>query len=92
MDKRKNWLIGICFSDGEGIYLNRVSGTKEQVKKYLMEKYNEHKDDDSDKFDFGTEAEDNIEEGEDGSLYLYASYEDFHIDYNAVPEMEPIEL
>lgn len=39
-----NWLVGICNTDGEGVTLRRVCGTKDQVKEYLARLVNEDKD------------------------------------------------
>ncbi len=89
----KNWIIGIGGSNMDDVRTYRVIGTTEDVKNHLVSLVNEFKDDDSDSFDYGsTDASSVTEyetEYENGKLYAYACFHDYHIDCTATPEEDP---
>ena len=98
-----NWLVGICNTDGEGVTLRRVCGTKDQVKEYLARLVNEDKDliktEDPSAYDTEDEDDeeevfcaDDVEEDFWGCLQASATYSTYHIDYTAAPEKDPIVL
>ena len=92
-ETKKNWTIGICCSESDGVDTFRVRGTKTQVKKYLVNCVKSDKENDEDKFDMGTLNVKDIDEDKYTSeLSAYATYSDYHIDYTARPEDDPYEL
>jgi len=82
----KTWIFGRCSSDGESISFERVFGTEDQIRTYILAKINEDKKDNIDIYDYGTEFVEDVEKRNDGSLYAYSVYCDHHIDYSAVLE------
>ena len=85
-NKVQNWIVGICCTESDGVNLYRVNGTKEQVKKYLIDCVREDKQNDEDSWDYGDEDIAEIREERDGSMSAFATYSDYHIDYTAIPE------
>lgn len=89
--KKQDWILGIGGSVMDGVALSIIHGTKEQVKEHLLNCVLGEKalaDNEGD-WDFGTESIEEIQERDDGSLYAYGCYYDFHTDYEATP-MEKI--
>lgn len=89
--KRTNWLVGVCNTEGDGVFLSRVNGTEKQIKRYLLKLLNSDRRENSDEFDYGTTSEEEIESHGEG-FYAYAVYSTYHIDYNAIKEREPLTL
>jgi len=90
-NRKSNWIIGIGNSEADGVSLHRVYGSKAAVKRHLVSIVKEDKLNDSEGFDYGTTAVKDVEE-ESGTLHAYAVFSDYHIDYTAKPETEPIVL
>ena len=88
IEKKENWIIGINGSDSDGVDIQKVYGTKEQVKKELLRRVYELRDCDQDGYDLGTEDIEQIEEREDGHLVAYICFSDFHFDLEAVKETD----
>jgi hypothetical protein len=87
----KNWVIGISGSEMDNVFVERVYGTEEQVKKYLLELVKKDRKADKETWDFGTtsiDGENGIDKRYDGSFYAYGCYWNHHNDYTATPEME----
>ena len=89
MAKKSNYIISITNSDGDGAEVYRVTGTVTQVKKHLLQLV---KNDWDERWDYGTEKVRDVEERNDGSLYAYSVFGDYHIDYLATLETESIVL
>ena len=94
--KKYIWTIGICNSDGEGVQFYRVEGNEDAVKKYLfdlLENDRKNFEDWGDDWDCGTESVEDVSTVTlHKEFYAYAVYQDFHIDYSAILEEEPIIL
>lgn len=90
---KMNWIIGICNTAADGVVLRRAYGTKEQIKELLVKYVNEDRIEDEDRWDYGCESVEDVEEIDEdetykhnGELNAYATYCNYHIDYTAVPE------
>lgn len=89
----KNWVIGICCSEADGVDVFRVHGTEAQVKKYLANCVQADREVDEDKYESGTESADQVSvDADTGELNAYGTYSDYHIDYTARIEAEPLKL
>lgn len=82
---KKNWVIGVCNTDDNGVRFYFVYGTKFQVKKYMLFLAGFDIEENQEKYDFGTEKIKEVVEENDGSLYAYGCYSTFHIEYSAKP-------
>lgn len=95
MDK-KNWIVGICCSCVDGVIICRRNGrTVNQMKELLVEEVKKAICNDPVFFDFGTDAICGVEEKEtDGifSLYAYASFGDYHMEFEAVVDSDDLLL
>ena len=81
MEQKFNWIIGSCDSSSEGIVFERVYGTFEQAKAYMLELMEQDaRYHDSEDFDFTTDYAD----GE--GWYGVNCYYDSHIDFSLVKE------
>lgn len=40
---KKTWLIGICCTGADGVYIEKINGTAEEVKEYLLRLVKEEK-------------------------------------------------
>lgn len=90
MSKRRIWMIGICSSEINGVVLNRVFGTKAEVKRHLVRLVKEDRKRDQNAWEHGVVAFRDVEEDPiTGVLYAYANYSYYHIDYSAKPEGAP---
>ena len=88
--EKKIWLVGIGGSNADGVVMQRISGTEAEIKELLINMVKEDKFTDPDNWDYGITSVDNVQQDGD-SLYAYAVYTDYHIDYMAVPEMPVID-
>lgn len=91
-NEKYTWLVGTCGTESDGVDLERVYGTKEQVKRYLVSCVLEDKDGSCDNWEYGTETVDQVEERHNGNLYAYGAYSGSHIDYEATREKPAISL
>ena len=84
------YIVNISGSDFDTICVFRFDGTEEQVRRYLHDLVQSDRAVDPDGWDCGTENPDDVyKEGD--NFYAYATYADYHINYQAVPE-EAIQL
>ena len=90
--EKKTYIVGMCCSEADGVRLSKVIGTEDQMKKYLARCVRDDRDADKESFDNGTTAAKDIDVSKNGELNGYGTYSDYHIDYTAKPEMEPIIL
>lgn len=86
-----NWLIGIGGSDLDDVITYRVTGDKEQVKRHLRELVKEAVDEDRENLDYADTLK-TIKADSNGVFHAGACFSDYHRDYTATPEMEPIVL
>lgn len=88
--EKHTWIVGVGGSETDGVYMERVYGTKKQVEKYLLELVKEDRSKDQDGWEHGTERVNEISSQNNGTyLYAYGCYSDYHIDYVAAMEGEP---
>ena len=90
MSKKQIYIVGMGGSEADGVDIRKVRGTKQQVKKYLVDLVDQDRSNDPDAWEYGSEKIKDIEEKSDGSLYAYGCYSDYHIDYQAVPDNDNI--
>ena len=92
MDKKQNWIIGVCCTESDGIYIGRVHGTKGQVKEYLatlavedmLNAYDSLEEAVDEYGNYCTTKASEVDESDDGKeLNAYGTYSDYHIDYTA---------
>jgi hypothetical protein len=80
---KRDWIIAVCSSGSEGVYLSKFHGDDDEVKQKLYELLCEDKEYDK-SYDYGCESVDDIENLYSCSeYYAYAVYNDHHIDYTA---------
>ncbi len=82
------WLVGISGSELNDVICSIVTGTTEQVKRYLVNCVQSDRYDngvDSDTYKSGTENTSEVEVRNDGSLHANAMYRNYHMDYTAKP-------
>lgn len=77
----ERWIIGECNSEGDGVSLYQFAGTAEQVKNEIVRMVISGKDEED--YEYGSEEIRQISTQPDGSLYGYANYSTYHIDYTA---------
>ena len=77
----ERWIIGECNSEGDGVSLYQFAGTAEQVKNEIVRMVISGKDEED--YEYGSEEIRQISTQPDGSLYGYANYSAYHIDYTA---------
>jgi hypothetical protein len=85
----KNWIV-VIDRGNEGIFAERVSGTKRQVKKYLLELVKKDRKINEQWWEDGTisiDGNSGVIEEKSGKLYAYGFYGDYEFRYVAVPEM-----
>lgn len=90
--EKQNYLIGICNTDADGVVQYRVIGTKRQVQRHLVALVKEDRRNDTDGYNYGTEELNDVTEDAEGCMQAYAAYSNYHIDYTATPEKDPIVL
>ena len=77
----ERWIIGECNSEGDGVSLYQFAGTAEQVKNEIVRMVISGKDEED--YEYGSEETRQISTQLDGSLYGYANYSTYHIEYTA---------
>ena len=82
---KETWIIGCGGSNADGVGFTKVFGNKDDVKGILISLVNEARQDDEFNWSSGTKHIDEIEERPTGSLYAYACFPDYHIDWEALP-------
>ena len=92
---KRNWIVSVCNTEADGVWITRVKGTKRQVKKYMLKLAAEDEAECEDEYEYGPETVDDVEESNDGKeLNAYATYSTYHIDYTACLEssLKPLVL
>jgi hypothetical protein len=90
--EEKIWVISACHTSGEGVWQQRVSGTEDEVKAYLVKLAEEDREIEEGLWDYGCESVDDVYREEYmGNRKYYtlnacSVYRDHHIEYTAVPE------
>lgn len=84
MKKAKEWIVGICNTEADGVTVYKVTGTESQVKRFLIQCVKEDKAQDG-TWNYGSTKVSDIECRYGGCLYAYGAYSNYHIDYEATP-------
>lgn len=79
------WIIGCGGTTADGVGLTKVVGTRDDVRKILLSLVNEARQDDKETWEYGTQRFDEVEERPTGSLYAFACFYDYRIDWEAWP-------
>ena len=87
-----NWVIGVCCTDGDGVEIYRVYGTKKQVMEYIRDMMRKERKEDSWKYDYCIKVAENKCSWTQGYIYGCNVFHDYHTDYSAYPETDPIVL
>lgn len=82
MADRKDWIIAVSSSDGDGASLTRFYGSEDEIKKLLLSYVRNDRSNDDD-FDYGTEELEHIEADCPGMFRAYSVFSGYHIDYVA---------
>lgn len=82
MADRKDWIIAVSSSDGDGVSLTRFYGSEDEIKKLLLSYVNNDCSKDND-FIYGTEELEHIESDWPGMFRAYSVFSNYHIDYVA---------
>lgn len=81
---KRDWIIGMCNSGGEGVNMCLFYGDDTEIKQKLYELVCEDREcDENNRYEYGCEGVDEIEGNEVDGYYAYAVYYDYHIDYTA---------
>lgn len=82
---RKDWIIGICNTESDGIdFCYAKDKTNKEVKDILIRLIKKDREEDLESYDYGTEEPSQIKEHRFGSwLNGYAVYSEYHIEYTA---------
>lgn len=80
-----DWIIGISGSELNDVVTEIVHGTTDEVKNYLVTCVQSDRDGDRDEWDSGTEKTSEVSYNDDGTLYAFGNYKDYHMDYTARP-------
>ena len=80
-----DWIIGISGSDMNNVMTQIVTGTTDQVRRFLLDCVFCDRDGDEDNWDSGCDCLDDITYNDDGTLYAFGVYKDCHMDYTARP-------
>ena len=83
--EKKSWTIGIGGSYADGVEIQRVVGTEEQIKEYLFNLIQEEREE-FDRYESGTEDISELEVRSYGSIYGYNCFSNYHTDYEATPD------
>lgn len=81
-----DWIIVICDSRYNGADIFKFYGSKDKVKKILVNLVcREKRSEDEDLWDFGVESVENVDESINGNkLYAYANFYDHNVEYTAM--------
>lgn len=90
--KKQKWIIGTGGSEADDVFLYKATGTRDEIRHLLLHLVMEERKDNEDIWDSGTEDINEVEDRDDGSLYAYGCYTDFHSDYTAKLEKHIPEL
>ena len=86
------WIIGCGGSEADGIGFTKVFGDKDRVKEVMFQQVKDAKDNaekyDGNSWTDGTESIYDISETPQGTLYAYASFDTYHIDWEAIPAVD----
>lgn len=82
----KEWIIGICSSENDGIDLHRFKGSVEEVKRKLVDLVEKDMHEDKENWEFGSLDLNLITDQSNGcehEFYAYGCYSNYHVDYTA---------
>lgn len=86
--KKQDYIVAICNTEADGVVIERVNGTEEEVKAYLLSLVMEDRKEDEaaweDDFTNTIDIAD-IDKTNAGELNAYNTFAHYHIDYTARP-------
>ena len=85
---KEDYIIAICNTEADGVYIERVYGTEEEVKTYLFSLVLEDREEDEGAWEddlMNTMNVDDITKANNGELNAYNTFCNYHIDYTARP-------
>ena len=85
--KKQVWVIGISGTEMDNVVIQKVYGTRHDVKKHLVHLLKEVRKEDPDSWEFGVPKLKDVTERRDGSLYACACWRSHHNDYAAYPDV-----
>lgn len=94
-EKVYTWSVACCNTSGDGVNIWRVKGTRAQVKKHLLAQVKDFKNECEDDYEYGDETLNAIESHWENSatcVNAFATCCDYHVDWTATVEDEPIDL
>lgn len=81
-----DWIIGICYSDADGVKLYRFRGDKNEMINKLLSLIAKDRENNEESWYYGCECRDDIRVEDNGlgyELYGYGCYYNYYIDYTA---------
>ena len=80
---RQNWIVAIGGTETDGIELNVVNGSKDKIKRYILDLINECYDRNDPEDGTFADLPDDVTERSNGHLYAWADTEIGHYDIEA---------
>ena len=80
---KRDWIIGVCNSEGDGVDISRFFGTEDEARRMLIQLLEADLANDEESFEYGTTSAEGIEKKNPEELNAYATYSSYHIDYTA---------
>ena len=82
---KKDWIIVIGGTEVDDVLVYKFTGTDYQVRRKLLQMVLNDMENDKEAWDYGTDKLEEIVVQNDGRVYAYGVYYDYHIDYAATP-------
>lgn len=88
-DSKQMWIIATCDSDGEGIWMDKIEATEDQIKNKMVDMVANLRGEDPDAYENGTEWPDEVQTNgtlfaNKDSLYACANFVHSHVDISAI--------
>ena len=88
-DSKQMWIIATCDSDGDGIWMDKIEATEDQIKNKMVDMVANFRGEDPDAYENGTECSDEVQTNgtlfaNKDSLYACANFVHSHVDISAI--------
>ena len=88
-DSKQMWIIATCDSDGDGIWMDKIEATEDQIKNKMVDMVANFRGEDPDAYENGTEWPDEVQTNgtlfvNKDSLYACANFVHSHVDISAI--------
>ena len=88
-DSKQMWIIATCDSDGDGIWMDKIEATEDQIKNKMVDMVANLRGEDPDAYENGTEWPDEVQTNgtlfvNKDSLYACANFVHSHVDISAI--------